>query len=293
MFDLKEYVEANPDLVVRRESKRYPGLFVLKYHRRVFYKGLWTPELCEMRGLVVDADWNVVVYPFTKVYNRGEQGTDFDLDDEVIAVEKINGFMAAATLTKQHGLIISTTGSLDSEYADMAREHLEGFNFKEGFTYLFEICDERDPHIINEMTGPYLIGMRNLETGEMLPEYELDIAQYSAADTGLLRPRWTTCKFRDVVEDMKHCEIEGYMVHNIETGETLKLKSPYYLTKKLFARMSDKKFEKNWLDTEQMREIVDEEYYPLLDYIRENRKLFQALNEQGRLTFMETFLHEQ
>lgn len=287
-FDLKEYVESNPDLVVRRESIRYPGLFVLKYHRRVFYKGLWTPELQEMRGLVVDADWNVVVYPFTKVYNRGERNTDFDPEEYVVVVEKINGFMAAATMTEQYGLIISTTGSLDSEYADMARQHLEGMVFKEDHTYLFEICDRRDPHIIKEIDGAYLIGIRDLNNGEMWSEHDLD---WVASKLGVFRPRSVVCKFKDVLQDVRTCEIEGYMVYNTK-GAALKLKSPYYLTKKLFARLSEKKFDNNWLDTEQMREIVDEEYYPLLDHIRDNREAFRALDEQQRLEFMEEFLSE-
>ena len=68
MIDIKkirEFVENNPGLVTRKESIRYPGLFVLKYKRKVFYDNLWTPELQELRGLVVDEDWNIVVHPFT------------------------------------------------------------------------------------------------------------------------------------------------------------------------------------------------------------------------------------
>lgn len=296
-FNLKQYVEQNSELVVRRESRRYPGLYVLKYHRRVFYKGLWTPELREMRGLVVDGDWNVIVHPFTKVYNRGEQNTDFHLDTDVTVVEKVNGFMAAVTNTEQYGVIISTTGSLDSEYADMASEWLRGLDYDLGFTYLFEICDKRDPHIIKEIDGAYLIGARNLSTGEMVPEYTLDwmafhLTTSGNATCGIMRPQWGVWKFRDVVEQVKDCEIEGYMVHDFE-GNTLKIKSPYYLTKKLFARMSDKKFDNKWLDTKQMREILSEEYYPLLDHIRDNRDMFKRLDEQQRLKFIEEFIDEQ
>jgi hypothetical protein len=293
-FDIKEFVENNPKLVTRKESVRYPGLFVLKYHRKVFFDALWTPEVQEFRGMVVDADYNVIVHPFTKVFNRGEQGMDFDLNESVIAVEKINGFMAAATLTEEHGLIVSTTGSLDSDFADMARDHIEYLYFQEGYTYLFEICDQRDPHIIPEFTGAYLIGIRDLMTGRMFDEHELDVEQYKLADETKfvmppLRPRWVACEFHEVLAEVKSCEIEGYMVRDTRGG-VLKLKSPYYLVNKLFARMTDKRFENNWLDTEQMREIVDEEYYPLLSHIQENRKQFQSLDEQQRLDFMREFL---
>lgn len=38
------------ELIIRKESKRYPGLFTVKYHNRVFYDNLWNDELIESRG---------------------------------------------------------------------------------------------------------------------------------------------------------------------------------------------------------------------------------------------------
>jgi hypothetical protein len=283
---IREYVERNPGLVTRRESTRYPGLFVLKYHRRVFYKNLWTPELQEMRGMVVDADYNVVVYPFTKVYNRGENGTDFDLDTSVVAVQKINGFMAAATLTGEHGLIISTTGSLDSDFADMAAEHIGQPELLMDYTYLFEICDERDPHIIAEKSGAYLIGMRHLGNFNMMTERVLDD---EAGRMGFLRPDWNQCSFQEVLDSMPSCKHEGYMVYD-SAGNALKLKSPYYLTNKLLARIRETKLD-TWLRSGEIKKIVDEEYYPLVNYVQENKDRFVTLEEQERLEFMKEFIN--
>lgn len=287
-MNLQEFAEKNPGLVVVRQSVRYPDLFVVKYHRKVFYKNLWTPELCEMRGLVVDADWNVVVQPFTKVFNRFENGVDIALDETVTVVEKINGFMAAATNTWKHGLVISTTGSLDSDFADMAREniqHVDHDKFKKGYTYLFEIVDPRDPHIIDQISGAYLIGVRNISTGLMLSEYELDVI---AAQLELMRPLWTICSFSDVVEDVKLVKHEGYMVYG--GSASLKIKSPYYLTKKLFARIRSDKLQSPQFWTDSVKQRIEEEYYPLADYIQQNLETFVSLDEQQRLDFMEQFL---
>ena len=60
---LKQYTEEHPELVQVRVSLRHPTLRVVKYKNKVFYKELWTPELCRMRGLVVDENWNVIVRP--------------------------------------------------------------------------------------------------------------------------------------------------------------------------------------------------------------------------------------
>lgn len=295
-MNIKKFVEDNPTLVTRRESTRYPGLFVLKYHKRVFWKNLWTPELQEMRGLVVDADYNIVIHPFTKVYNRFENDTDIPLDEEVTAVRKVNGFMAAMTNVEGYGTIVSTTGSLDSDFAKLAETYLLPFSrevpddamcyLNKKITYIFEICDPSDPHIVPEEAGAYLIGARNLNSGEMLSEHVLDKV---AVRDGWKRPETITGKtFGEIVDMTNSCNHEGFMVHGKDTY--LKMKSPHYLMLKLFARMSEKKFQTDWLDSQQAREWVDEEYYPMLDYVSANRETFHGLAEQDRLQFLMEFL---
>ena len=79
------------------KQKRYDnGLSVFKYTREVFYKALWNedPLLLEARGMVLDDDGNKVIWPFTKVFNHHENGTELDLDTVVVAPRKVNGFMA-------------------------------------------------------------------------------------------------------------------------------------------------------------------------------------------------------
>ena len=119
----KEWLEANKSLVTMKESKNYPGLFVIKYKNKVFYDNLWTPELQQCRGLVLDAHYNVVVRPFDKIFNYMENGTTFDRDDVVTYTRKVNGFMGAMTYSEDHGYIYSTTGSLDSDFALLVKKH--------------------------------------------------------------------------------------------------------------------------------------------------------------------------
>lgn len=286
-MDLQKFAEENPSLVTRKESTRYPGLFVIKYHRKVFYNNLWTSELQEMRGLVVDKDWNIVVYPFTKIFNRHENGTDIDRDEEVITVRKVNGFMAAVTYDLKYGFLISTTGSLDSDFVDIAAKHvghLRDIGLVPNVTFLFEICDTSDPHIIEEEAGAYLIGARDTGSGDMYSEPVLD---NTARLLNVKRPEWMKCPFSEVVQETKTCKHEGFVVHGKTV--TLKIKSPYYLSKKFFARMSSTKLLER-LANGSARQIVDEEYYPLLDYIDANKELVSSMEEQDRLIFMRKFL---
>lgn len=287
---LKRFAEENPELVSVRISMRHPRLRVVKYKNKVFYKSLWTPELQEMRGLVIDEHWNVVVRPFTKIYNRFENGTDFDLDTSVIAVRKINGFMAALTKHPEYGTIVSTTGSLDSPFVAMAEETLDGLlsfdGFVENVTYLFEIVHPNDPHIIEEKIGAYLIGARSVHSGMMLRECDLDLLSNDMDN--VMRPEWFIAKFGDVVRDVHICKHEGYVVYD-RKGHALKIKSPYYLTKKFFSRVKAEKLTVEWL--QEKRGNFDEEFYGLIDYLALNRDTFVALDQHQRRKYIEDYLN--
>ena len=77
--------------------------------------------------------------------------------------------------------IYSTTGSLDSDFAKLAKDVIEDqltisdtTFFKKGYTFIFEICHPDDPHIVSEDIGAYLIGIQYHKTGKMLSEQCLD-----------------------------------------------------------------------------------------------------------------------
>ena len=119
--ELKKFVEDNPKLVSMKPAG--DGIFVLKYKKTVFYDNLWNDYLEECRGTIVDAEFNVVSRPFTKIYNYGveEKAPKLADDTPVTAYRKVNGFMVAMTWYNGD-VLVSTTGSTDSPYVDMAKE---------------------------------------------------------------------------------------------------------------------------------------------------------------------------
>lgn len=265
LADFQHLIDAN---LVR--VKDYAQLCVLKYNNKVFYDNLWNtdPLLNEARGLVFDKETGeVVIWPFTKVFNHHENGTELDLDTQVIAPRKINGFMAAARWYCDE-LLISTTGTLDSDYVGMARKHIEKLNtdcFMDSFTYLFEIVDATDPHIVEEQEGAWLIGMRNMTAGWMCSEHFLD---HEALQINALRPEVIKATFKDVLLATQHCKHEGYMVIDAESGKTvMKLKSPHYLSKKFLMRMGKAKVDMMFENKEELLKTVDEEFYGIVHYI--------------------------
>lgn len=280
------------DQITVRQSVEYPYLNVVKYKNTVFYNADWDKALLECRGLVVDSKFDLIVRPFDKVFNVSEfenGRTPYELpftDDETVqVVRKVNGFLGVATYSSKYDEIIySTTGSLDSSFARLAGKHLRKywsvFRRLPDHSFMFEICDKSDPHIIAEDFGVYLIGVRSVKTGMLFEEEHLD-------DMGrtykIRRPNHFTTTFKEakrLVKDVKH---EGFMIRR--GSKLVKLKSPHYLTLKLFARGKA-----DALDGKLNKQNVAEEYYPLVDFLKANLEKFKLFNEQEKIAFITNFL---
>lgn len=251
------------------------NLRLYKYSKRVFFKQLWNeyPELCEARGIVMDQDGNLVSYPFTKVFNHGEQGAGFDRDAEVVAVEKINGFLGVVSLWKNE-LLITSSGSFESPFVDMAKAYLnvepvlEMCRASPETTFCFEICDPSDPHIIPEKTGAYLIGARLNRLGSpQYPQWSIDMVynEYLKDRMGFYRPNWQEFVRYDAItkhcKDPEQCQIEGYVCYL--GRDAVKVKSVHYLVKKFFSR-SKRDMSEIWTNQDKALQKFDEEFHPVI-----------------------------
>lgn len=282
------------------KQKRYEnGLSVFKYSRKVFYDALWNtdPLLLEARGIVLDDDGNKVIWPFTKVFNYNENGAGVNLmmDTPIIAPRKINGFMASVT-RYQGEILVSTTGSLDSDFVGYAKEMLaplDLFHVKSGYTFLFEICHPDDPHIIEETLGAWLIGCRNHETGLMASEASLDNA---AEQMGALRPEVFRGTFGQLWHMVRDCKHEGWMVIDAATRETvMKIKSPHYLSKKFIMRMGNKKVDQMFDNKEEFLKTLDEEFYAVVHYITRwwDKDKWKETDEASRRAIIEKYFEKE
>ena len=294
--EIEEYVRTS-NLVNMKEAG--DGLFVLKYKKKVFYDNLWNEYIAECRGTIVDADFNLVTYPFTKIYNYGieKEAPVFSDDTKVTAFRKVNGFMVAMTVYKGE-LLVSTTGSTDSPYVAMAKEmmltHMPLLDWRltlggsdcENMTFMFECVHPDDPHIIPEKAGMYLLGCRENKWGSKVmhdPHFLMDFAR-------MLNCYWAesvTTNMARLKELAKECKHEGYVFYT-DDGVSAKIKSPYYLTSKWVARnpRTDKLVDLN----KDIKHNLDEEYYPLVDAIRANIVEYTAMDEQARLAWVRNYM---
>ena len=287
--ELKNYVDNNPKLVSKRPAGN--GIYVLKYKKTVFFDDLWNRYLEECRGTIVDEDFNLVSRPFTKIYNYGIDKKSPKFEDNVLvdAYRKVNGFMVAVTAHNDE-LLVSTTGTTDSDYVKMARELIDTERYLKvckawsNTTFIFECVHENDPHIVPEKTGMYLLGYRvkNWDSKVHINPKVLKDLEAEFGTEPVEHIRTTVGELLALSKTVKH---EGFVFYT-DLGEAAKIKSPYYLTKKWVARnpCTDK------LMRDDIYKQVDEEYYPLLDAIRANIDEYTALDEQARLTWIRNFL---
>lgn len=294
--ELKQYVLDNPQLVSMKPAG--DGIFVLKYKKRVFYDDLWNEFLEHCRGTIVDKDFNIVSYPFQKIYNYGIEKLAPVLSEftKVTAFRKVNGFMVAMSWHNNR-LIVSTTGSTNSDYVAMAEEimgdsrarfeaHCELHSDR---TFMFECVHRNDPHIIPEKEGLYLLGSRQKKWHSAI-EHDPLILENHANAFGTIPVGSITTTLDQVLRITKICQHEGYVAYT-EDGASFKIKSPYYLTNKWVARnpRTDKLVDmKN-----DIKHNLDEEYHNLIDHIRANIVEYTSMSEQARLAWIREQLSSQ
>ena len=287
---LKEYVESSK-LVNMKECGL--GIYVLKYKKKVFYDNLWNEYIAECRGSIVDKDFNLVAYPFTKIYNYGieKEAPVLSPDAKVTAFRKVNGFMVACTLHNGE-LLVSTTGSTDSDYVAMARElinkakYLDLCSRWEGYTFMFECVHKNDPHIIPEKEGMYILGYRENQWHAPV-EHDPYMLMEMGRVLGCFVPENVTTNMARLQQLAKECKHEGYVFYT-DDGVSAKIKSPYYLTSKWVAR--NPRTDKLVNLQNDIKHNLDEEYYPLVDAIRANIVEYTAMDEQARLAWVRNYM---
>lgn len=295
---LKEYVETS-NLVNMKECG--DGIYVLKYKKKVFYDNLWNEYIAECRGSIVDKDFNLVSYPFTKIYNYGieKEAPVLTDDTQVTAFRKVNGFMVACTWYNGD-VLVSTTGSTDSDYVRMAKEmmltHMSWEDWQlsfanddmRGLTVMFECVHPNDPHIVPEKAGMYVLGYRENKWRSEVGHNPFVLLDLKSA-FNCFAPESTTTNMVRLKQLVKECRHEGYVFYTDE-GVSAKIKSPYYLTSKWVARnpRTDKLVDLN----KDIKHNLDEEYYGLVDAIRENIVEYTAMDEQARLAWVRNYMEE-
>jgi hypothetical protein len=243
---------------------------------------------------VIDKDFNLISYPFQKIYNyqiEDRAPVFSEIDTIVTAFRKVNGFMVS--LTWHAGdVLVSTTGSTSGDFVAMAKEmmleHMPWADWQmalmaddcRDMTFMFEACHKSDPHIIQEEEGLHLLGYREKTWGSKIG-HDIEVLSQMADMFNCHKVEGFTTTVGELVKLSKSCKHEGYVAYAID-GQAFKIKSPAYLVQKALARRKD--------ILSLNKELVEEEYFPLVDHLSAMREEFNNMDEQSRLDYIRSFL---
>ena len=270
---------------------RHQGdLTLYRYTTKVFYnRPKWQVNkeaLAECRGHVFASNGDVVQMAPRKSWNYTENGHWANVSDDtpVHIYKKINGFLACVTAYNGEWLI-TTTGSFDSPFVEYAREILEPtlrtMKKYPGRTYYFEIVHPNDPHIIPTEIGSYFLGSRDHDTGHNYP-VAYRFGQPCAPEV------MTFGEAKALVQAVQH---EGFMVFRCEDQfclDACKLKSPWYIGKKILMRMTDSGWDKFVSDDRHILNRLDPRFHQFV-HTHVKSSAWKVLMEQERGDIIEAY----
>lgn len=243
LFDESKLIDhCDRNLVRISKTAKYPNLRILHYLEEAHREKTWTNFSRRCRGLIVDLkNKKILAYPFDKFFNMDEMPeTHYDTLREkrnFEVSEKLDGSMGIFYFDKESGEFrIATKGSLDSEQAQWANNHVPAQLCSqwvtENYTLVFEIISNKYRIVIDYKKkgydeGLYLVGVRHLKSENMLTYNEVRAfaQEYNLNVTNV----YQFTHLDHVIDQCKNMDYnnEGYVL-NFD-GLRVKIKSLDYL----------------------------------------------------------------
>ena len=203
-------------------SQRHPeaDLWIYNYTEKTQFEKHWTPETLACRGLILDADGEIVARPFPKFFNHGDPLAGELPMEPFTAREKIDGSLGI--LYRLDGVpAIATRGSFVSEQAIQGTAMLWDYELEvaEGQTPLFEIVYPQNRIVVDygERRELVLLAVLDNHTGE----------ESAAAWSGPIAQIWDTTGIDELLAQDRP-NAEGYVL-TFASGLRVKIKHAEYV----------------------------------------------------------------
>jgi RNA ligase len=201
-------------------------LFIYNYTAKAQYDRVWNDITLQSRGLILDADLNIVARPFKKFFNIEEHPAEEIPGGEFEVYEKMDGSLGILYWQNDEPHI-ATRGSFISAQAVQANEILHN-KYRNAFdklnrnaTYLFEIIYPGNKIVVDygDKADLILLAVIDNDTGEDLPIPDIGfpvVKSYSGLND--------LAALKSLEEENK----EGFVV-KFNTGFRVKVKFSEYL----------------------------------------------------------------
>lgn len=282
------------DGYITRKKHPQADLWIYNYTAKTQYQRLWTSETVQCRGLILDADHNVVARGFKKFFNLGET------DNTTLENLPQQPFEVTAKLDGSLGILyrvngsfaVATRGSFDGAQARWAtrflNEHYDLSALPPYLTLLFEIIypDNRVVVDYGEKRDLVLIGVIDHVTDFDLGYRAVQVAAkrfgFNAVDTLKID------SLQDLIElKQRSVGVEGWVIKFQNGGFRIKIKTDEYtqLHRLVFGLTVNRVRDAILEDWESFTEQLPEEFRVEVEDIA--RKIWQrVISEQYRYYVM-------
>lgn len=297
-MNLLEELRANNNILLNESDD---GRFIIAKYKNLGVN--WDdPLVREARGLIIDAEGNIVGRPFEKFFNLNELAGR-DLNEETIAlsqadegeievVDKLDGSLVITYYDKDYDeLRFASSGSLESDFAKAFKEYAKNHWSKETYKGVKELSKEYTLMfeyigLDNLIVVPYaetsmkLIGVRRIKDGK---NYSLEYTKEHITK-GLDLEYAEILDLHNLDEVKEYIQtaegIEGVVVYFKSTGKRVKLKTEEYFRKHKVAapiNLGKKSVEEM---REEVRSVLKSDDPGILDDILASYKAIDGLDER-------------
>ncbi|MFW6246977.1 MAG: T4 RnlA family RNA ligase, partial [bacterium] len=228
---LNTYIE-NKKIVANKHPEY--DIWILNYSKDTQFERAWDIYTLSCRGLIVDADGNVLARPYMKFFNYEEVIDTVDMNRPFEAYEKMDGSLVILFYyAKEQKWIVASRGSFISDQAVMANKIVEDkidtLLLSSAHTYVFELISKFNRIVVNygDIEDLILLGMIETDSGVETSYDEMNMEHSN--HMSIVKRHF---KYDDVVSvtDLKLLEEdnrEGFVVR-FEDGERIKIKFDEY-----------------------------------------------------------------
>lgn len=278
--------------LISKQKHPHADLWIYNYTPIAQFSRAWDEYTLMARGLILDAEGNIVARPFTKFFNYGEYEGEIPTDEQMIVTEKMDGSLGIMYwLPNDPWPRLATRGSFTSEQALKGTEilltilratHPRGW-LNNGLTYLFEIIYPQNRIVINYGTQEKLV---LLAVNDAKGRGEVDIEDYR--ENPIFPFEVVSTYPAKAIEELttEHRDnAEGYVLHWPKAGLRLKIKHDEYVRlHRIVTGVSNKSIWEVLRQGESFDEILDnipDEFY---DWVSGVRDKLQAQHDKAIAT---------
>jgi RNA ligase len=246
-------------------------LWILNYSKNTAFEKYWNEITLMCRGIVVDAEFNIVARPFGKFFNLEEhEPSEIPTNLGFEAFEKMDGSLGIS-FNYEGEWIFASRGSFTSDQAvkgmEIINDSVENIHgvatFDKDYTYVFEIIYPENRIVIDYGSDEKLVmlGVINTETGEEM-SYDDMFKNYALFFEVVKKHDVTSdiSKLKDLEEDNK----EGFVVR-YSNGFRVKVKfDEYCRLHRIVTNVSNKTIWESLKNDEGLDEVIDrvpDEFY--------------------------------